>query len=465
MSTPGTTQAILRSLAHLEPPVKGAKFALKGIPTYARHRPAFVQPRDRIAFWNIVPGDVVRVKTGKVKELAEGIETEDGTTAAANSSRRARKIRGEGKVVSIDRERNVAWLRDVGEESGTGNGLAPNALRHVVPRLVDPEAGEEKGYGPNVMAVPRPIHYSNLQLKIPDEALDKKIIAAAANKTIYARRVVRTRAIFNKHKKQFVWRRFAIYRNPATNAFERVEIPWPEEPERRKVRTAELVDKRVVGEESWIPWRPEDPVLLPPEFETRLGRQRSTPAGEAKAEMQRALREAQRVGKESNPDAYGLTRRERATIRRPPPIAQPPTPSETIGLSHSTLQQWANDPDVKRHVEQQGGRAFAAHDYLNMAPSFGPAASAAELAAVAEAESMDPEERDPLSGKLKMQPTQEQLDSFPIELLMAKDLTNPTSLANRMKKWQVNRAREGQVRKEEKELEEKNLKALRKLKL
>jgi hypothetical protein len=48
-----------RDLFHLKPPVRNSKRHSRAMP--AKH---FVHPEDRIAFWNIAPGDEVRVTVG-----------------------------------------------------------------------------------------------------------------------------------------------------------------------------------------------------------------------------------------------------------------------------------------------------------------------------------------------------------------------------------------------------------------
>ncbi len=128
MAGSATSGSVLRSLRHLNPPTKGSKFAIRA-PSHAAHTPKFVQPKDRIPFWNIVPGDHVKLKSGRVGQQ-DGLDSDE-------------KIRGEGIVVRIDREKNWLWLRDVDDK----NKLAPKAIRHIIPRLVDPLA-PEKGYGP-----------------------------------------------------------------------------------------------------------------------------------------------------------------------------------------------------------------------------------------------------------------------------------------------------------------------------
>ncbi len=477
-TTPGTAKTILRNLAHLEPPVKGSKFAFKNVPTIFRHQPAFVQPKNRIAFWNIVPGDIVRVRTGKVAERslegenAEGSSSSGAGAASPLDSRRSRKIRGEGKVVSIDRTRNLVWLRDIDEESETAPKLAPRALKHVVPRLVDPEAGEEKGYSPNVMDVPRPVHYSNLSLRLPDEVVSKEELKAAPGNSLFAQKLTRSKAIYDNKKGMYLWRRFATYRNPTTGAYERVEIPWPKMPERRRTRTAEHADLSVVQQESWIPWRPEDPVFLPPEFETRLGRQRSTIEGELKAQEQLALRDPideALLAETKQPGGAMLSKREKSKLTRAPPIAQAPTPSETIGLSARSLAAWSQDPDVQEHVQEYGGRAFSASDYLDLAPSFGPV-SGGDWSGLAQspepgATVLDGELRDRATGKLLSKPSQDQVDSFPIELLMKRDLVNDNSRARRQKRH-IEKTNEKNIEKLiEQRMEKENLAALRKLEL
>lgn len=114
MSTPGSTRTILRSLRHLRPPTHGSKFAQKNVPSQALHRPKFVRPKDRVAYWNIVPGDIVRLRQGRVGER-EGLEAEG-----------SRRLRGEGIVTSIDREKNWLWLRDIDVSS---RAACPLALR------------------------------------------------------------------------------------------------------------------------------------------------------------------------------------------------------------------------------------------------------------------------------------------------------------------------------------------------
>lgn len=106
--TPGTKIGILRNLRHLRPPVGGAmggKFRNSGVPTHAQPKPAFVQPHDRVPYWNIVPGDTVTLRRGKK------IEKEDKSWT-----------KGEAQVVSIDRELNRVWLENKVSRMSAGQG-------------------------------------------------------------------------------------------------------------------------------------------------------------------------------------------------------------------------------------------------------------------------------------------------------------------------------------------------------
>lgn len=95
MSSGSTTRRVLRSLDHMCPG-ENTKFIRKLRPSYMQPAVPYVQPKDRIKFWNIVPGDHVKLRSGAVGHDEEG-----------------RPIRGEGIVDRVDRETNRLWLRDL----------------------------------------------------------------------------------------------------------------------------------------------------------------------------------------------------------------------------------------------------------------------------------------------------------------------------------------------------------------
>ena len=98
LPSPGTTSKIMRHYRHVLPPKKtdpipkSRSRRTPGSPFKGNH----VKEKDRIKYWNLVPGDIVKANTGWL-----------GGFLALGSDK---KMRAEGKVHSIDRERNLLWL-------------------------------------------------------------------------------------------------------------------------------------------------------------------------------------------------------------------------------------------------------------------------------------------------------------------------------------------------------------------
>lgn len=413
MSSTSTTSGVMRSLRHLNKPIKGTKFAIRA-PSHAAHRPKFVQPKDRVPFWNIVPGDHVKLRCGRVGQK-EGLDSNE-------------KIRGEGIVTSIDRQKNWIWLRDVDDN----NKLAPKALRHIVPRFVDP-LDPEKGYGPNTTEIPRPVHYSNVMLKIPGS--DQ-----------YAVRLSRSAAKYDRRKGMYMWKRFATIKASdekfleTGKAFEKVEVPWPSLPGKRRRLDSTMSDRNVVEGESWAPWRPEDPVLLP----ERKGV--TSPQSERRAALLTLERMQLDAEKQAGPsaapeDAFGTYAgfAQKARVK-PPPIAQPPTPAETIRVRTDAASEWASGDAIEAH-RREGGLSFLWRDYLDVAPQQGPASGGdwSELPPTTTKGGLDAR-RSKRDGRLTDGVSRNDVDRMPIELLMAKDLANERGLKWRMRRWKDKQA-------------------------
>ncbi|PWY98664.1 hypothetical protein BCV70DRAFT_201465 [Testicularia cyperi] len=413
MSGQGTTSMVLRSLRHLRAPIKGSKFGNR-MPSQAAHQPKFVQPKDRVPFWNIVPGDHVRLRTGRVGET-QGLDGKE-------------KIRGEGVVLSVDREKNWLWLRDVDEK----NQLAPKALRHITPRLLDPSAAE-KGYGPNVTNIPRPVHYSNVMLKIPGTET-------------FAVRLSRSAARYNRRKGIWTWKRYATVRVSddklleSGKPYEKVEVPWPSVPAKRRHRGPDMADVHAVDSETWAPWRPEDPVLLPP------ARGTTSVQSELRADLALAERmeldaaKARAAGPSATPaNALGTYAGFKPGRVKPPPIAQPPTPAETLREQKESSADWASGPAIQAH-HQEGGLSFMYSDYLDVAPRYGPAHSLTLPSSTPSNRASTTDNiRNQHTGKLLHPPSPNDLDRMPIELLMHNDLANPRGLKWRMRRWKQNK--------------------------
>lgn len=220
-------------------------------------------------------------------------------------------------------------------------------------------------------------------------------------------------------------------------------------------------DGRTVEEETWVPWVPEDPVLLP------ARKPRSTPAGEALAAAKYAEWEAQVAKKRALAESLtvatppGARTYEGFVVRktmRPPPIAQAPKASEMVHLERQRLSDFVQATETQAHLEQ-GGAIFAASDYLDVAPLVGPAAGG-EWGALQEASTGAKRDE---SGRLVAPPGQMDLHAMPIELLMGKDLANERGLKWRMRRWKAAREQEAvALAEKQKESQEllKELKAL-----
>lgn len=420
----GAKTGVTRSLGHLKPPKKGTQHNVP--PAKVAHTPKFVQPEDRIAFWNIVPGDEVRLRTGRVGENL-GYDARE-------------KIRGEGKVVSIDKQRNLAWLTDIDEN----NPRAPKNLKHMIPRVLDPE-DLEKGYTPNTMEIPRPVHYSNLMLRIPP------IKGESQTDSRFAVRIERKNTHYNKHLQRWVWQRFAVVRND-DGTTSRIHVPWPEGPHQTNQPRPDTASKEEVAEETWLPWSPMDPVHMTPERpwsseqseeDTMLLRAQRARVAEEQAKAAKAARGDEPQRRLGSYAGFASKKKPKK-----PPVPQPPTASELLSYSSQSLSAWASDPLVRQHVAE-GGRSFAPSDYLDFAPTVGPAAGGDwQLPLDEQGFKLAAFRRDSKTGKLISTSTDDNgasgsservlsrahFDSMPVELLMGSELSNPHGLKQRRRR-------------------------------
>lgn len=431
-----TKHGVLTSLRHLEPGRKGDKFWPR-VPSYAASKVKYVQPKDRIPYFNIVPGDHVKLRSGRVQQIGD------------------EKVRAEGIVDRIDRSKNWVWLRDVDED----NKLAPKATKHVIPMFVDP-LDPSKGYSGNVQEVSRPVHYSNLMLKIP-------------GRDEYAMRLTNSPPTYNAARGMFVWKRFATIRLPAEKArelgqlTEKVQVPWPKSTAFRKVLSPEMIDKRGVEKESWAPWRPEDPVLLAsPKATTSSLSERRAALLSKQREDRDALKESLRPKAVRPSSAMGIYPGFDIKVRgKPPPIAQPPTAAETLNEQQERAAQWAQSEPVQQH-RKEGGLAFLYRDYLDLAPRHGPASGGdwSDLPTSVEKGGLDAP-RDQHTGRLTQSLSRTDVDRMPIELMMTNDLANYHGLKWRMRRWQQMQADKKVVAAEQEKKRAELLKELKVLKL
>jgi large subunit ribosomal protein L24 len=430
----GTTTTVLRSLRHLERPTKHAKFFQAGKPSQAGGSKRFVQPRDRVPFWNIVPGDIVKLNTGNVARQF-GLDPNE-------------KVRGEGRVISVDREKNTVLLANLNEE----HPLVPHNTAHNTPRLLDPNK-PERGFGPTTYTVPRPIHYSNLTLKIPDL------------EDTYALRIIKKNLHFHKASKMWRWQRYAVIRN-RDGINEKIEVPWPKTRKTAPPPKPDASGRRDVEEETWLPWAPSDPIHLLPKPP------RNSAHSVSDVVERLAALEVARVAKEQeSADLYKGTSQGRypgfqtKKLFTPPPVPQEPSAAEVLALAKKSMSLWASS---QQDHASQGGRSFAASDYLSLAPQVGPVAGGSWQLPIADAlVGTESFERDPHTGTLLSVQQQQgltskvHLDSMPVELLMKEELSNERGRKWRQQRWQARLVRKAKLAKNMGRREQRNKMALR----
>ncbi|CAO1613205.1 unnamed protein product [Sympodiomycopsis kandeliae] len=467
LPSPGTTQRLTRHLRHLKPPGKDESKA-RTMPVIG-HTPAYVQPKDRIAYWNLVPGDVVKLRAGRVGQDL-GL---DPTV----------KQRGEGKIHSVDKERNLAWLDHIDNE----NPRAPQSKRSMALRFLDPN-NPKQGLAPNFLPIRRPVHYSNLMLKIP-------------GKDIWASRIIRKNLRYSKRAGAFLWDRIAVYKD-AEGQTQKLKIDWPAKVSASTSPPTDVTLNHQVKEESWLPWDPADPVLLPNErprdspwsvkqlleaaketerqagssanIDLALAQKEALAEAEAAlkagdhAQVTKALNKAARHQQSSAAD-IGSSSRTKTTYAgfqsrsrpTPPKVAQLPSASELLSMSKDTLLSWSRHPSIQDHISS-GGQTFTSEDYLQISPLTGPASGGSWDSPITSQSSNQIQLRDPYTGQLPPYETnRKQLDSMPIELLMKDDLTNEKGLKWRMRRYKEKKEAEKLERIRVEQVNKDNLEAFR----
>ncbi|CEH12710.1 RP-L24, MRPL24, rplX [Ceraceosorus bombacis] len=429
----GTKTAIvaLRNLDHMLPGQKGwkGKFADKMLPARARRNNNYVQPKDRIRLWNIVPGDVVRYRTG-VKLAKEGS---------------AELWKGQATVKQIDRTRNLAWLANV---DNPGDNPATSEKR-IVPRQMGEDG--QVAWSNNTFQINRPVHISNLQLLLPQEM----VLPAGCGITMdelkegrVATRVQGTGAKWNKQLHQYTWKRFAIVKaKDGTNV--KLEVPWPPNKTAPRIILQDLTTPNdAVKSESWIPWYPTNPIHI------SRHTWRTSPQSEAMLRAQKAIREAQpRILRKPGYAPYLPVR------QGPPPVAQAPTPAEAVTLRKAAQRKWAME-----HPDMSEGRSFASSDYHNVAPLDGPVANGPQWRWIPPKTPFQAGDRNEDGIRLGIA-GKDEIDAWPIELLMERELSPPRSLAKRMKQFQISKLTKQAELKKQQEIMDKNLEALRNIEL
>ncbi|KAJ1308562.1 hypothetical protein OPQ81_004261 [Rhizoctonia solani] len=216
-----TDSRITRDFRHLK---IGPAFRQRTrFPTKLSTQPNYPKPSDRIKYWNIVPGDAVRIVRGA---HADGKKHE---------------------VLSVDKTRNLVYLKEVTMMRGQGESAAK---------------------------ISKPIHYSNLQLYLGVfELTDKN--GQTKETEVYATRISTSKPVYIPAARRWFWKRYAAGTSPPLPAPEgvaprknRTEIRWPE----YKKRTLPTIDfdydtsAEAVKEITWIPADVSEHAKYPPYF-------------------------------------------------------------------------------------------------------------------------------------------------------------------------------------------------------
>ncbi|EPQ59611.1 hypothetical protein GLOTRDRAFT_125909 [Gloeophyllum trabeum ATCC 11539] len=201
-----TQSPVLRDLRHLD---SIPRWWLKKA-TFADPSPKVVKQKDRIKWWNIVPGDQVRVLGDRESTIRE--------------------------VLSINRFSNRVYLKGIRNE-GESSQQPPRSIN---------------------------VHYSKCQLFIGkhefppvDGSTETRILP------VFATRLGTSKPTWNVVKHCWEWKRFAVNTTPrlphwskeiAADLSDRVQIPWPEkEPEEKAPPTDYDTKAEVVAELTYEP--------------------------------------------------------------------------------------------------------------------------------------------------------------------------------------------------------------------
>lgn len=439
---------VLRHLKHMEPRPKGpgGKFASRTT-SFARSNPRFVQPKDRIAYWNIAPGDEVRVTVGGIKQV-------DPVTGKKTV------LPYEGVVNTVDRERNLVYLR--ASEGDKDDSRVPKNLKHTGSSIRDAEKGVEGGYTPNTAYQVRPVHYSNLQLKLPENTpipdVIKEELGMDLKKGYYVDKLQRTGVAYSARYGHFIWKRY--FTVLTASGPQKIIVPWKSIEARDKVRKQHASGMHAVDEESWIPWDPRDPFKL---LAPKRGTSEQALHRVEKSILQRMQSQVENAEKAKAVDVAAASGRYAGFSKgkhvRMPLIPQAPTASEQLHQARQEVAEWLKHEDVNKH-NAQGRRTFTALDYIESTPIEGPLDAQWHTVAAGE-QSDEAWTRDATSGKLKQKVSRRDMDSWPVELLMVNDLTNPTGLRNRMRAWNRKQAEKLELLASKKVEEEEKVQLLR----
>ncbi|KAG8703204.1 hypothetical protein FRC08_003010 [Ceratobasidium sp. 394] len=245
-----TVSRVTKDFRHL---TRGPRFQQRSrSPSIISSRPTFPKPSDRIKYWNIVPGDFVRVVRG------------------ANADNQKRE------VLSIDKTRNLVNVKGITRSRGSDDNKA---------------------------RVSKPIHYSNLQLFVGAYEFPAKGGEEPKTVDVYATRLSTSTPFYLPAARRWVWSRYAAGTSPELPTPEgvaprknRTKISWPDI-QKRLPPTVEFdydTAPSVVKEITWKPADISQYLLYPPYFHIPApeSQQRITPEQKELAARARAVQDA-----------------------------------------------------------------------------------------------------------------------------------------------------------------------------
>ncbi|KAG9128183.1 hypothetical protein FRC07_003733 [Ceratobasidium sp. 392] len=253
MSTTGrylTISRVTKDFRHL---TRGPAYRQRSrVPTIVSATPNYPKPSDRIKYWNIVPGDFVRVVRGGHADMQKR------------------------EVISVDKTRNLVNVKGITRDRGSHE---------------------------NAGRLSKPIHYSNLQLFAGEYELPSKDGEKPETVDVYATRLSTSIPVYIPAARRWVWNRYAAGTSPKLPTPEgvaprknRIKIRWPTI--QRRIQPSVEFDhdtpSSVVNE---ITWRPADLsqfALYPPYFHIPApeSEQRITPEQKELAARARAVQDA-----------------------------------------------------------------------------------------------------------------------------------------------------------------------------
>jgi hypothetical protein len=131
-------------------------------------------------------------------------------------------------------------------------------------------------------------------------------------------------------------------------------------------------------------------------------------------------------------------------------------------MANEARASWVAAPEVAQHITN-GGRTFATDDYLALCPADGPVSAA--WRALPERTPAAAGARDENGRRLGARAGADEVDAWPLELLMQRELAPEKTRAKRGRMWQVTQTLKRAEREMEQREEKEAVRALKQMTL